>query len=38
MQEMAFPSPHTPEIYKNLENVLFKTVSGDHFLSESLST
>ena len=29
---------YTPEIYKNLENLLFKTVSGGHFSSESLST
>ena len=29
---------YTPEIYKNLENLLFKTVSGRHLSSESLST
>ena len=29
---------YTPEIYKNLENLLFKTVSGGHLSSESLST
>ena len=29
---------YTPEIYKNLENLLFKRVSGGHFSSESLST
>ena len=29
---------YTPEIYKNLGNLLFKTVSGGHFSSESLST
>ena len=26
------------EIYKNLENLLFKIVSGGHFSSKSLST
>ena len=29
---------YTPEIYKNLENLLFKRVSAGHFSSESLST
>ena len=29
---------YTPEIYKNLENLLFKRVSGGHFSIESLST
>ena len=28
----------TIKIYTNLQNMLFKTVSGGHFLSESLST
>ena len=31
-------SRYAPKIYTNLENLLFKTVSGGHFSSESLST